>query len=54
MLIEHAQHHVEDQRRQDAALRRTGVGVPVFAEFGEDPGFEERLDQRQDALVLHP
>ena len=35
-------------------MRRAGVGFPVLAELGEDPGLEERLDQRQHALVLDP
>jgi hypothetical protein len=39
--------------------RMPPCGVPVggvlpFAEFGEDPGLQERLDQRQHALVLDP
>jgi site-specific DNA recombinase len=38
--------------REDAPLRRAGVGVPVMTGLGEDPGLEERLDQRQHALVL--
>lgn len=37
-----------------APLWRAGVSVSVLAEFGEDPGLEERLDQRQRAFVLHP
>jgi site-specific DNA recombinase len=41
-------------RSQDAALRRAGQGVLLFAEFGEDPGFQERLDQRHHACVLDP
>jgi site-specific DNA recombinase len=40
--------------REDAALRGAGPGIPDFAELGEDPGLEERLDQRQHALVLDP
>jgi integrase len=43
MLIEHRQRDVGQQRGQDAALRRAGQGVPLIAEFGEDPGLEERL-----------
>ena len=41
-------------RSQDAALRRAGPSVLVLAELGEHPGLEERLDQRQHALVLDP
>ena len=41
-------------RGEDAALRRAGVAVLDLAELGEDPGFEERLDQAQHALVLDP
>jgi hypothetical protein len=33
---------------------RAGPGVLAAAELGKDPGFEERLDQRHDALVLDP
>jgi site-specific DNA recombinase len=40
--------------RSDAALRRAGVGVPVLTEFGQYPGFEERLDQPEHPLVLDP
>jgi len=54
LLVERAQGNVEDQRGQDAALRRSGEGVLVLTEFGQHPGLEERLHQRQDAFVLHP
>jgi len=54
VLIEHRQRDVGQQRRQDAALRCAGAGVLVVAEFGEDPGLEERLDQPQHTLVLDP
>jgi len=54
VLIEHRQRDVGQQRRQNAPLRRAGVGVLEVAEFGEDPGFEERLDQPQHSLVLDP
>lgn len=30
------------------------MGVLVVAEFGEDPGLEERLDQLQHPLVFDP
>jgi site-specific DNA recombinase len=40
--------------RADPALRGAGRGVPFLTELGEDPGLEERLDQRQHALVRHP
>jgi len=40
--------------RDDAALRRAGPGILTAAGLGKDPGLEERLDQRQDALVLDP
>ena len=53
VLIEHRQRDVGQQRRQNATLRRAGVGVLVLAEFGEDPGLKERLDQQQHTLVLH-
>ncbi len=35
-------------------MRRAGICLPVFAEFGEDPGLEERLNQPQHPLVLDP
>ena len=35
-------------------MRCAGVGVLVLAELGQDPGLEERLDQREHALVLDP
>lgn len=54
VLIEHRQRDVGQQRGQDAALRRAGLGVLDLAEFGEDPGLEERLDQPQHPLVLDP
>ena len=54
VLIEHAQRDVRQQRGQDPSLRGPGRGVPLLTEFGEDPGLEERLDQGQHALVLHP
>jgi site-specific DNA recombinase len=41
-------------RSQDAALRRAGPGLLAVAGLGENPGFEERLDQREHALVLDP
>jgi hypothetical protein len=40
--------------RVDAPLRRAGEGVLGFAELGEEPGFQERLHQRQYPLVLDP
>jgi len=54
VLIERRHRDVEDQRGQDAPLWRAGVGVPVFAELGKYPGLEERLHQREHALVLDP
>src|SRR4051794_38269282 len=41
-------------RSQDAALRRAGVAVFPLAGLGEHPGLEERLHQREHALVLDP
>lgn len=35
-------------------MRCPGGGLVPFAEFGHDPGFEERFHQRQHAFVLHP
>jgi hypothetical protein len=54
VLVEHVQGDVRQQWGQDAALRRAGVGVPVLAEFGQNPGLEERLDQPEHPLVLDP
>jgi hypothetical protein len=54
LLIEHRHGDVEDQRGEDPALRRAGVGIPVLAEFGENTGLQERLHQRQHPLVLNP
>jgi site-specific DNA recombinase len=38
--------------REDAAPRRASMGVRAVAGLGEDPGLEERLEQRQPTLVL--
>ena len=40
--------------REDAALRGAGVALFHIAVGLHDPGFEERLDQRADFLVLDP
>jgi site-specific DNA recombinase len=40
--------------REDGPLRCAGVGVLALAEFGENPGLAERLDQREHPLVLDP
>jgi site-specific DNA recombinase len=39
-------------RSQNAPLRSSGVGVLLFSELGQDPGFQERLHQRQDTFVF--
>src|SRR4029077_15696819 len=54
VLIEHRQNDVGQQRRQDAALRRSGVSVLAVAELGEYTGLEKRLHQAQYAFVLDP
>jgi hypothetical protein len=54
MLVECGQRDVGQQRRQDATLRGARRRVPQPGLLVEDPGFEERLDQRQDALVGDP
>ena len=41
-------------RSHDASLWRASKGVPDLTEFRKDPGFEERLDQREHPLVLDP
>ncbi len=46
--------HCRATSRRTPALRGAGVGVLVFAEFGQDPGLEERLHQRQHTLVGDP
>src|SRR5450756_1833312 len=52
VLIEHRQGNVGQQRGQDATLWRAGMRLSILAEFGENPCFEERLDQQQHPLVL--
>ena len=54
VLIEHAQRDVGQEWGKDPSLRGPGRGVPLLTELGEDSGLEERLDQGQHALVLHP
>lgn len=54
VLIKHRQRDVGQQRRDNPALRCPGRRVLAFAEFGHDPGLEERLDQGQHPLVLDP
>src|SRR5665811_1802592 len=41
-------------RSQNPTLRSAGVGALILAEFGKNPGLEERLHQRQDTFVLDP
>ena len=38
----------------NTSLRGPGYSVFPVSEFGEDPGFQERLHQRADTLVLDP
>jgi hypothetical protein len=40
--------------REDAPLRGARVAVLIVAEFGQNPGLQERLHQPQHTLVLHP
>ena len=40
--------------RENPALRGAGSCLFPVSEFGEDPGFQERLDQRQYPLILDP
>ena len=51
MIVEDRQGDVGQQRREDAALGRAGVGVPLDAILTEDASFQERLHQSQDAPV---
>ena len=51
MLIERRQRDVRQQGREDPALRRAGDRVLEAAVLGHDPGPQERLDERQHALV---
>ncbi len=54
VLIELRQGDVGQQRGEDAPLRRAGHGVPKLTELVQQPGLQERLDQRQHPLVLDP
>ncbi len=40
--------------RENPALRGPGQGVFPVSEFGEDPGFQERLHQRAYSFILDP
>ena len=40
--------------RENPALRGPGQSVFPVSEFGEDPGFQERLHQRTHTLILDP
>jgi hypothetical protein len=54
MLVEGRQRDVAEQRGENPPLWGAGDGVPPGAILGQDAGLEERLDQRQDALVGDP
>jgi hypothetical protein len=51
MLIERRQGDVRQQGREDPALRRAGDRVLEASLLGQDPGPQERLDERHHALV---
>ena len=51
MLIQRRECDVSHQRRENPALRSARDRSLEGALLGQDPGLEERLDQRQDALV---
>ena len=54
MLIERREGDVRQQGREDPALWRAGDRVLKAAVLGHDPGPQERLDERQHALVPDP
>ena len=54
VLVEDRQGDVGKQRRENPALRGTGVVVPKLAILTEDAGLQERLHQAQDAFVPDP
>ena len=54
VVIQRGQRDVGQQRGQDPALRGAGAALFQVAVGRHDPGFEERLDQRADFLVLDP
>jgi site-specific DNA recombinase len=51
---DHAGHCPLRWGREDASLRRPGVGVLTVADLGEDASLEKRLNQTQHPLVLDP
>jgi hypothetical protein len=51
MLIERRQGDVRQQGREHPTLRRAGDRVLEASLLGQDPGPQERLDERQHALV---
>ena len=54
VLVQHRQRGVGDQRRENPALRGAGERLFSAAQLRHDPGLEERLDERHDALVRDP
>ena len=51
VIVEDGQGDVGQQRGEDPTLRGAGDRVRFGPVLGEDPGLQERLHQRQDALV---
>jgi hypothetical protein len=54
VLIERREGDVGQQRQEDPALWRAADRVVKVAVLGQDPGPQERLDERQHAFVRDP
>src|SRR5437899_7647881 len=54
MVVQRRQGDVGEQRRENPDLRGPCQSVFPVSEFGEDPGFQERLHQRAHTLILDP
>jgi hypothetical protein len=52
VLIEHGYRRCWPAVGTGCPLLRADPGVLAITEFGQEPGFEERLDQREHALVF--
>ena len=54
MVVQRRQGNIGEQRGKNSALRGSGQCLFPVSEFGEYPGFQERLHQRAHPLVLDP
>lgn len=54
VLVQDRQRDVGQQRGEDPALRGAGDRAFEATVLGKDPGVQERLDERQHALVFDP